>query len=80
MDEMPYRGVVRGNTVILEEGARLPEGAPVVVELEKGRSRKPDFSQDPFLYPDKWLPEAPGDVPEDLAHHHDYYLYGAEKR
>lgn len=44
--EMQYRGVVRGNSVILEEGASLPEGAPVVVELEKRRSRKPNFSQD----------------------------------
>lgn len=29
-----YRGVIRGNTVILEEDATLPEGARVTVVLE----------------------------------------------
>jgi hypothetical protein len=32
---MTYKGVVKGNLVILEEGARLPNGATVVVTVQQ---------------------------------------------
>jgi len=32
---MTYKGVVKGNTVILEEGTHLPNGTTVVVTVEQ---------------------------------------------
>ncbi|MEW6447266.1 MAG: hypothetical protein AB1426_04140 [Bacillota bacterium] len=76
---MPYRGIVKGNVVVLEEGVRLPDGLLVFVEPVRG-DRRPDFGKDPFLSVDEWAPESPDDAPVDLAHRHDRYLYGADKR
>jgi hypothetical protein len=52
----------------------------VMVIPEEKMKREPDFDADPFLYVDEWAPFPPKDAPEDLAHKHDYYLYGKEKR
>lgn len=41
---------------------------------------EPDFDADPFLEVDKWAPETPEETPTDLAHQHDHYLYGIEKK
>jgi hypothetical protein len=37
---MPYKGVVKGNTIILEEGAQLPNGAVVWVSLAPAHLEK----------------------------------------
>ena len=37
---MTYKGVVKGNTVILEEGAHLPNGATVVVTLAPAKQEE----------------------------------------
>jgi hypothetical protein len=71
------RGIIRGNRVILEEGATLPDGMKVVVMSEV---KEPEFDADPFLEVDKWAPEPPDETPTDLAYQHDHYLYGIEKR
>lgn len=75
---VPYRGIAKGNVIVLEDGVRLPDGLRVIVEPEEGDER-PDFAKDPFLTVDEWVPEPPDDIPPDLAHHHDLYLYGADK-
>jgi len=36
--------------------------------------------QTPFLQVDKWAPETPEETPTNLAHQHDHYLYGIEKK
>jgi hypothetical protein len=77
---MSYRGSVKGNVVILEEGVKLNDGMQVMVIPEEKMKREPDFDADPFLYVDEWAPFPPKDAPEDLAHKHDYYLYRKEKR
>lgn len=59
---------------------KLNDGMQVVVIPEEKMKREPDFDTGPFLYVDEWAPFPPKDAPEDLAHQHDYYLYGKEKR
>ena len=39
---MTYKGVVRGNTVILEEGVHLPNGAAVLVTVEQTKQGEPE--------------------------------------
>ena len=34
---MTYKGIVKGNTVILEEGTHLPNGAPVWITLAQAQ-------------------------------------------
>ncbi|BCV25513.1 MAG TPA: hypothetical protein GXX50_01750 [Firmicutes bacterium] len=74
-----YRGVVRGNVVVLEEKANLPDGMPVLVEVRKANDHKVRSNQDPFLDVDAWAPLPSQDTPTDLARNHDHYLYGCEK-
>jgi hypothetical protein len=76
---VPYKGIVKGNVVVLEGGVKLPDGLPVFVEPVRG-DRRPDFEKDPFLSVDEWAPESPDDAPADLAHRHDCYLYEADER
>ena len=42
--------------------------------------KKIDFDADPFLHVDEWLPSPSEDIPKDLAHQHNHYLYGIEKQ
>lgn len=44
------------------------------------RKKELNFDDDPFLIVDEWAPEAPEEVPTDLASEHDHYLYGAPRR
>ncbi|MCR4289349.1 MAG: hypothetical protein NUV86_03700 [Candidatus Scalindua sp.] len=77
---MPYRGIVKGNVVILEKHAKIADGMQVVVIPEKEMEKVIDFAADPFLKVDDWLPLSPGNTPRDLAHQHNHYLYGTEKK
>jgi hypothetical protein len=77
---MSYRGIVKENIVILEKGVKLNDGIYVVVIPEEKTKKEPEFDADPFLHVDEWAPFPPQDAPEDLAHRHDYYLYGKEKQ
>ncbi len=77
---MPYKGIVKGDIVILKERVKLSEGMRVIVTPVEEVETKPDFDADPFLYVGEWAPVSPEDAPKDLAHQHDHYLYGMEKR
>lgn len=77
---MAYKGVVKGNVVILEKDANIADGMQVVVIPEKEMEKEIDFDADPFLNVDDWLPFPPDDTPRDLAHQHNHYLYGTEKK
>lgn len=76
---MPYKGVVKENVVVLEENVKLHEGMHVIVIPVEEAGVKPNFSADPFLDVDEWAPLPPEDAPADLAHRHDFYLYGKKK-
>ncbi len=66
---MAYRGKVRDNTVVLEPGVHLPEGASVRIELEPA-------NLDPLLRMTELAVET--GIP-DLATNVDHYLYGHPK-
>ena len=71
---MTYRGKVKGGVVVLEPGARLDEGAEVVVE--------PVEAADDLERLRKGLLDLAGTVsgPPDLARNHDHYIHGTPKK
>jgi hypothetical protein len=73
---MTYRGKVQGGTIVLENGADLPEGALVRIELLPGEELAPGSATDPLLEMtslavETWIP--------DLATNVDHYLCGKPK-
>jgi hypothetical protein len=70
-----YKGTVQNGVVVLEPGAKLPEGAVVRVEVEA-----PPRATDEGLDPVWQMPELAVDtgIP-DLAVNIDHYLYGHPK-
>ncbi|HWM89879.1 MAG TPA: hypothetical protein VN493_03860 [Thermoanaerobaculia bacterium] len=71
---MVYRGKVKDNVVILEPGARLPEGAIVRIELEP--SGAPEAQPNSLL---RMVDLAVDTGIPDLATNIDHYLYGHPK-
>jgi hypothetical protein len=72
--DMTYRGRIEGGVIIMEDDPALPEGTVVLFEPA----------------PEKPLP-AWGEVfaefigkaenlPADMAHNHDHYIHGADKK
>ncbi len=76
---MVYKGIVKGSVVILEENVKPLDGIRVKVIPMEETEIEPDFNADPFLNVDEWAPLLIEDAPRDLAHQHDFYLYGKEK-
>ena len=74
---MTYRGRIKNGVVVLDTGARLPEGTEVRVEPIE--SEAPDRGRDgiPPLFHAAERAKATG-IP-DLAINHDHYLYGHDK-
>jgi hypothetical protein len=73
---MTYRGEVHGGVVVLEAGARLPEGAVVRVEIELPTAAgSADDTDGVFEMADLAVDTG---IP-DLATNVDYYLYGHPK-
>lgn len=73
---MVYRGTVKGNVVTLAPGASLPDGASVLVEVEKASGHElPAQQNDPFEM--GRLAVQTGIA--DLATNIDHYLYGHPK-
>ncbi len=72
---MTYDGIVRNGTIVLEQGATLPEGTHVKVfpELAEEESK-------PTLSGLLKYAGAAKDLPEDFAAQHDHYLHGTPKR
>jgi hypothetical protein len=75
---MTVRGKIKGGVVVLEEGACLPEGSEVRVELVQPASESlPDTTVGERLL--KFAGKATG-LPRDAARNHEHYLYGTPKR
>ena len=72
---MVYRGTVKGNVVVLEAGAELPEGTEVYVETDKRATRQSSGQKDLFRMGDYAVETG---IP-DLAANADHYLYGHPK-
>jgi hypothetical protein len=69
---MTYRGRVTGGVIVLEEGAALPDGAEVRVDLVESSAPEPH----PLL---KILDLAADAGIADLSVNADHYLYGHPK-
>lgn len=75
---MLLEGHVENGKIVLDEAAKLPEGAKVRVELLPSPA---PLTEAPTLY--ERLKPFVGilhDLPEDAALNHDHYLYGAPKK
>ena len=72
-------GTVCNGSVVLDDGATLPEGSKVTVTVE---ASVPDVAEPtPAIWSS--LLELAGtihDLPEDASEQHDHYLYGTPKR
>jgi hypothetical protein len=72
---MTLEGVVQNGTIVLEQGASLPEGTRVKVVAEP--------SVQPARTVKELLMQFAGcitDLPSDLARNHDHYLHGTPKK
>ena len=72
---MTYRGRVKNGVVVVEDSARLPEGAEVRNEVEPERADPPTWGE---VFQD--VAGKAVNLPEDMARNHDHYLHGAPKR
>lgn len=70
---MVYHGHVENGVVVLDEPAKLPEGAEVRVELA-------DEGDGPTLADKLRDVIGIGEGPPDLAENHDHYAHGKPKR
>ncbi len=72
---MTFDGIVRNGTIVLDEGATLPEGTRVKVVAESTQEEsKPTLSA--LLK----LAGMAKDLPADFAAQHDHYIHGTPKR
>ena len=68
------KGIFNGKAIILDEPLDLPMDSRVVVRVER------EDAPDGLL---EWIENNAVDAPElpsDLSHQHDHYLYGTEKK
>jgi hypothetical protein len=73
---MIYHGTAKGNIVVLESGAEIPDGTPVQVEItEPGLSGSFTGAWDPFRMGEQAVETGIA----DLATNADHYLYGHPK-
>lgn len=75
---MTYHGRVRGNVIVLDGSASLPDGTEVIVEpVQPADAAAVETSLLDRL--GDLVGSAPG-LPEDLAENHDHYIRGTPKR
>ena len=75
MTSVGYKGIVKGNMVVLQEEIPWPDGTPVVVVVAEDVEQEPDWEADPFLRVDVW---GINTGIADLAERHDYYASGVD--
>ena len=82
---MTYHGTVQDGTVVLHDGATLPNGTLVTVvpvmrtaEGRAGGDTRTIWQKLAEL--GRQVESEPCDLPSDLAANHDYYLHGLPKR
>jgi hypothetical protein len=80
---MVYHGHIRNGQIVLDEQARLPEGAAVRVDVVSNgeAEERAGEESDPTLYERlKPIIGIIDDLPEDGSMNVDHYLYGHPKR
>ena len=79
---MRLEGKVHDGAILLEDSAKLPEGAHVEIEVKmvtKAESSD-ELEVSPTLLNLLTLAGIAKDLPEDFAAQHDHYLHGTPKR
>jgi hypothetical protein len=77
---MIYRGHVQNGVVILEEGAKLPDGLQVKVEPVETRARSDEQHATTLYERFKDIIGKVSDLPTDMAAQHDHYIHGTPKQ
>jgi hypothetical protein len=72
---MTARGKMKGGVVVLEEGASLPDGVDVLVEVIPDSQNGDEDLRSMLL---RHAGKGQG-LPSDLATHHDHYAHGKPK-
>jgi hypothetical protein len=72
-EQMTFRGTVSGGVIVPEQGAALPDGTEVRIEVIES----PSTTLGQRLL--KFAGKAKG-LPTDMARNHDHYLHGQPKR
>ncbi len=80
---MTYLGHLENGILVLENGATIPEGARVRVELLPSieANRESDDENGPTMYDHyKSIIGVIKDLPPDFAAQHDHYIHGTPKK
>lgn len=78
---MVYLGTVKGKVVVLDQGAKLKDGARVVVEPAAEAQRRSKSRKKGETFAERYK-EFIGSIkgPPDLARNYDHYAHGTPKR
>lgn len=76
---MTWRGKIRDGVVVLEAGAKLPEGADVVVTAVD-QTGAPAPGGDTLGERLMKYAGALSGLPKDLARNHDHYIHGTPRK
>lgn len=84
-DEMTYRGTVKGNIIVLDAQANLPDGTEVEIEIVRSEGTPTSVTglvaeKGSFADTFREFIGCMDDLPEDFAENHDHYIHGTEKR
>ena len=77
---MTYRGTVSKGVVVLEPGARLPEGADVTVTVVGQPAAKSGPGPQTLAARLMKYAGAVKGLPSDLARNHDHYIHGTPRK
>lgn len=69
---MTYKGHIRNGVAVLEEGAHLPEGSPVLIQAVAQPVSLGELFHD--------VAGQGKDLPPDGSQQHGHYIYGTPKR
>jgi hypothetical protein len=76
---MVYDGTITNGTIVLENGAQIPEGTRVKVIVPTESPAAPPADEPTMKWMLKYAGKAVG-LPADMAAQHDHYLHGTPKR
>ena len=76
---MVYDGTITNGTVVLDNGAKIPDGTRVKVVVPASPPTPPAADEPTMKWMLKYAGKAVG-LPADMAAQHDHYLHGTPKR
>lgn len=79
---MLLSGTVHGDTIVLDDPTKLPDGAQVEIEVKAVTEKPapPATESQPTLLNLLKLAGTASDLPADFAAQHDHYIHGTPKR